>query len=261
MKLSNALGVLTDLRLAISFALLPTLKDVFRNPILLLRPQTLSRAFMANLWEAIGDGVDQNGRDVKIDLITPNAYGSVLDIGAGHGHSIQYVDRTRVSRYIALEPNVLMHERIRAKANEAGFHESDGTLIILSCGAEDTHSILSSISQQQHQEDHPVDTIISVLTLCTIPEPQRTISKLIRDILKPGGQLLSYEHVLSSRPDVAWWQRFWAPFWACVFDGCRMDRPSNVWIREIDWKEWKVWSKPGEEEENLFGHSIGKFIK
>jgi len=182
---------------------------------------------------------------------------------AGHGHSIQYLDRTKVSRYIALEPNVLMHKRIRAKANEAGFHESDGTLIILSSGAEDTQSILSSISQD------PVDIILSVLTLCTVPDPQRTISTLVRDVLKPGGQLLYYEHVLSSRPDVAWWQRFWAPIWSCVFDGCRMDRPSNIWIRDLNidggdddvWKEWKAWRKPGEDEENLFCHSVGRFVK
>jgi hypothetical protein len=158
-----------------------------------------------------------------------------------------------------------MHDHIRAKANEAGFHESDSTLIILSFGAEDTQSILSSLSQLDQQ---PVDTIISVLTLCTIPDPQRTISRLIRDLLKPAGQLLYFEHVLSSRPDVAWWQRFWAPVWACAFDGCRMDRPSDVWIRDLKigssgdvWMEWKIWDYPGEDEENLFHHSLGKFVK
>jgi len=83
MKLSNGLSLLIDLRFAITVALLPTLKDVFRNPTLLLRPQTLSRVFMANLWVVFGDGTDLNAREVKNDLITPNAYGSVLDIGAG----------------------------------------------------------------------------------------------------------------------------------------------------------------------------------
>ena len=82
-------------------------------------------------------------------------------------------DRAPVTRYIALEPNILMHNQIRAKANEAGFHESDNTLIILSFGAEETQSILSSISQQE-LEPVRVDNILSVLTLCTIPDPQRT---------------------------------------------------------------------------------------
>ena len=198
---------------------------------------------------------------------------------AGFGLSIQYFDRTRVTRYIALEPNILMHNHIRAKANEAGFHESDGTLIILSFGAEDTQSILSSLSSQLGQEPAAVDTILSVLTLCSIPDPQRTISKLIRDVLRSGGQLLYFEHVLNTaRPDVAWWQRFWAPVWACVFDGCRMDRPSDIWIRDLKigggdegsdttttttttWKEWKIYDFPDEDEEHLFCHRSGKFVK
>lgn len=173
-----------------------------------------------------------------------------------------------MSRYIALEPNVFMHKNMRAKANEAGFYESDGTLIILSFGAEDTHSILLSLSQ----ESVTIDTMISVLTFCTIPNPQRTISNLVRDVLKPGGQLLYYEHVLSSRPDIAWWQRFWAPIWACLFDGCRLDRPSDIWIRDLKiggsssegsdvWGEWTTWGRADEDEETLFGHSVGKFVK
>ena len=191
----------------------------------------------------------------------------MIDEMTGHGHSIQYFDRAQVTRYIALEPNVLMHQHIKAKANEAGFHESDGTLIILSFGAEDTHSILSSVNLDSVEP--PVDTIISILTLCTVPDPQHTLSKLVRDILKPGGQLLYFEHVLSSRPDVAWWQRFWAPVWACVFDGCRMDRPTHIWIRDLKvsdkgsdvWKEWEAWDKPGEDEESLLCHCVGRYVK
>lgn len=83
MKLSNALSLLTDLRLAITIAILPTLRDVFRNPALLIRPQALSRVFMAHLWVVYGDGSDSRSRDIKHHLINPNAYGSVLDVGAG----------------------------------------------------------------------------------------------------------------------------------------------------------------------------------
>jgi hypothetical protein len=189
----------------------------------------------------------------------------------GHGHSVAYLNRARVSRYIALEPNVLMHEQIRAIANAAGYHESAGTLVILSCGAEDTNSILASLSLASPPgQPQLIDTMISVLTLCSIPAPQKTVSNLVRDILKPGGQFLLYEHVLSKREDVAWWQRFWAPVWAIAFDGCRMDRPSDVWVSELAvdgngrgsaWRESRVWGKEGEDEENLFLHSVGRFVK
>ncbi|KIM43895.1 hypothetical protein M413DRAFT_442966 [Hebeloma cylindrosporum] len=272
MKLSNALSLLTDLRIGISIAIIPTLKAILWNPTLLFRPRALSRIFMANLWMTFGPGVDSSAKAVKEGLITPNAYGIVLDIGAGHGHSVLYLNRARVSRYIALEPNVLMHEHIRANANAAGYHESAGTLVILSCGAEDTKSILNSLSliAPTHTSGQPqlVDTIISILTLCTIPEPQKTLTNLVRDVLKNGGQFLVYEHVLSKREDVAWWQRFWAPIWAIAFDGCRMDRPSDVWVEELTldgkasaWRESKTWLKDDDHEENLFFHSVGRFVK
>ncbi|CAA7266691.1 unnamed protein product [Cyclocybe aegerita] len=277
MKLANAFSLLSDLRIAIQVAIIPTLTSIFQNPGLVFRPYQLSRVFMAHVWAVFGDGVDTGGKEVKEGLITPNAYGVVLDIGAGHGHTVRYLDRARVTHYVALEPNELMHEHIRAQANAAGYHESDGTLVILSCGAEDATSILSALSQALPSTNAqalgpPVDTMISILTLCTIPEPQRTLTNLVRDVLKPEGQFLVYEHVLSPREDVAWWQRFWAPLWARAFDGCRMDRPSDVWVKELQldvgdgtvesaWRESDAWGKEGEDEENLFWHVVGRFIK
>jgi hypothetical protein len=83
MKLTNALSLLSDLRLAITIAIFPTLSDVFHNPTLLVRPQALSRVFMAHLWAVYGEGSDSRSKDIKNHLIKPNAYGSVLDVGAG----------------------------------------------------------------------------------------------------------------------------------------------------------------------------------
>jgi len=204
-----------------------------------------------------------------------------------------------------------MHKQLRKNANSAGFHESDGSLLILSCGAEETDTILEHLdvlsrrprsqspiakpftkeeplrarntTQSARRPSSPpnpnfapqVDTIISVLTLCTIPSthgntPESAIASLVQRVLKPGGQLLYYEHTLHpTRSDVAFWQRKWAPVWACFFDGCRMDRASDVWVKEIQseegqetiWREAKVWDKPGEEEETLFRHSVGRYVK
>ena len=38
---------------------------------------------MAHIWLVFGDGADMRSRDIKYQLINPNAYGSVLDVGAG----------------------------------------------------------------------------------------------------------------------------------------------------------------------------------
>jgi hypothetical protein len=159
-----------------------------------------------------------------------------------------------------------MHPNIRAVANAAGFDESSGTLVILSCGAEDTSCISSGLCGELHS----VDTLISILTFCCVPSPWRSLRSLVELHLKHSGQFLFYEHVLSPRADVAWWQKFWTPIWKTAFDGCRLDRPTHLWVEEMGidsgkgdgmWKEGGVWGKPGEPEEHLFWHRIGRYVK
>ncbi|KAI8976413.1 S-adenosyl-L-methionine-dependent methyltransferase [Trametes punicea] len=257
MKLSAAFSLLTDLRLAVQAACVPTLSAIFQSPSLLLHPSQISRVFMSHVWKVFGDGVDLNARPVKQSLIPGNAYGVVLDIGAGHGHTLFYLDPSKVTKYVALEPNKLMHAEIRTLAATKGFTEASGSLLILPYGAEEVSLITSALGGPR-----TVDTLISILTLCSIPEPERTLAALVDDVLKPGGTLLFYEHVLSHRPDVAWWQRFWTPLWRRAFDGCRLDRPTHVWIANLDqWAEREVMGKEGEEEEHLFWHRAGRFVK
>ena len=176
---------------------------------------------------------------------------------SGHGHTVKYLDRAKITKYVALEPNVHMHSEIRLAANAGGYNEVDDTLVILSCGAEDTTSILATLGGYQ-----PVDTIVSVLTLCSIPEPQQTINALATDVLKPGGELLFFEHVRNDLSHIERWQRFWTPLWSKAFDGCRLDRPSHVWVREVGgWAHEEVWGVDGESEESLFLHRCGRFVK
>ncbi|KAI0694056.1 hypothetical protein BC835DRAFT_1035614, partial [Cytidiella melzeri] len=54
--------------------------------------------------------VDENCREVKTSLITPHACGVVLDVGAA-----------KVTKYVALEPNIHMNSKIRKVADAAGF--------------------------------------------------------------------------------------------------------------------------------------------
>jgi hypothetical protein len=177
---------------------------------------------------------------------------------------MKYLDKTKVTKYVALEPNANMHDQIRLTASKEGYSEVDRTLLILPYGIENTSSILSAL------HNHRVDTIISVLVLCSVPDPQRSISKLVLDTLKSGGVFLYFEHVLSSSRDVAWWQRLWAPVWSFWFDGCRLDRPSHLYVDKVRgqdgesiWKERELGEIEGEAEAalHLFEHRIGRYVK
>lgn len=256
-RLLQRFSLLVDLSYAFKVAFLPTIKRIFHEPSLLLHPRTLSYIFMSHVWSFFGPCVDENSAAEKAKVITPYAQGVVLDVGAGHGHNIKYLDRARVTKYVALEPNVLMHPNIRRTADAAGLNEADGNLVILACGAEDTTSIMTPLGGYQ-----PVDTVVSTLTLCSVPEPQRTIKSLVSDVLKPGGELLFFEHVQNSRPHIARWQQFWSPLWSRTFGGCRLDRPTHVWVQEVGgWEKEEVWASDGESEEHLFLHRSGRFVK
>ncbi|KAJ7066754.1 hypothetical protein C8F01DRAFT_1124433 [Mycena amicta] len=266
MKLSASWGLIPDLCLAIYVATLPTLGAIFRQPSLLLSPASISRIFMAAVWTAFAGPTDEGARPTKIGLIK-HARGTLLDIGAGLGHSIQYLDRANVTAYVALEPNTLMHDALRKRANSHGFREEDGTLLILRCGAEDTATIQANLAGAGLK----VDTMLSIMTICSLPSPQETLAGLVNGILVPGGgQLLFYEHVLSPIADVAWWQRFWTrnPMWRLAFDGCHLDRPTHLWVDGMQdgegqsvWAERELWGKEGEPSEHLFWHQVGRFVK
>ncbi|KAG8215774.1 hypothetical protein J3R82DRAFT_7677 [Butyriboletus roseoflavus] len=257
MSILKRFSLLGDLYFALQLAFWPTLWRIWTTPSLLLHPTAIPRVFMSHVWTAFGAGIDGNNVQLKTSLITQNAYGVVLDLGAGHGHTAKYLDTARVTKYVALEPNLLMHDEIKRAADAAGFNEAAGTFLLLACGAEDTTTILTSLGGYQ-----PVDTLVSVLTLCSVDEPQETIKSLATEVLKPGGQMLFFEHVRNPLGHIAWWQAFWSPLWALAFDGCKLDRPTHMWIQQVGgWANEEVVGVDDEDEDHLFWHRIGKFVK
>lgn len=83
MKFWAIIRFLNELKNFTLAGLSPTLKDVFITPSILLRPKALSRLLLSHIWELYGPGMDAGMRTIKENLITPNARGFVLDVGAG----------------------------------------------------------------------------------------------------------------------------------------------------------------------------------
>ncbi|KAF9077577.1 S-adenosyl-L-methionine-dependent methyltransferase [Rhodocollybia butyracea] len=282
MKLLTALGPLTPLKDALKYAFRPFINEVwiqildrlhFRSPSELRRWELssireLKRTFFAHLWRAFGPGSDQNSQQLKRELLSP-AQGLVLDVGAGLGHSTQYLSREKVSRYIAVEPNFHMHAVLREAANKAGYFEADGSFVLLSCPAEDMQTILEA-SRLTESDEGAVDSIVFILTLCSIPQAEKIATRLVRDVLRPGGTLFIFEHVRHRRADVAWWQWLWSPLWSVFFDGCRLDCATDRWLEEMKdidgsgremgmWKEKTI--QADAEEEHILTHVHGTFVK
>jgi len=269
MKFSNIISLANEVWWCIMTSFRPTLFAIIESPSLLRSPKRISGMSFYNVWKIWGDGANEMSKDLKVALITPHAHGVVLDIGAGMGHTVQFLRKDKVNKYVALEPNALMHPHIRRKAEEAGYTEEDGTFMILSCGAEAHELISYSLGG-----DHKVDTIVSILSFCSVPQSETAIERLVNRVLKPGGELLFREHVAHKRSDVRFWQSVWTPIWTTFFDGCKLNRPTDVYIQRLPyWQPFPevdanggrtgIWEEESDTtaDETLFFHKVGRFVK
>ena len=135
--------------------------------------------------------------------------GTVVEIGPGTGSNLRYLPAG--SRWIGIEPNRHMHDTLRSRAKEAGI-ESE----IHTAGADGIEV-----------QDAIADVVVSTLVLCSVPDPERTLSE-VRRVLRPGGRFLFIEHVAAERgTGLRFLQRIIRPAWYLFGDGCRTDRETG----------------------------------
>lgn len=95
--------------------------------------------------------------------------------------------RRRVTRVYGVEPNTDIHGELRQRVRDAGL---EGVYEVVPVGIED-------LERSGKVQKGSVDCIVTVLCLCTIPDPKYNIRELY-DYLKPGGRWYVYEHVRCS---------------------------------------------------------------
>jgi SAM-dependent methyltransferase len=138
--------------------------------------------------------------------VVPLATGVVVDMGFGSGTNLPYLDATKVTRVIAVEPSQAMLDHARpARRQDIAVEE-------VVAGAEATGL-----------PDGIADTVLITFALCTIPDPQAALNEA-RRLLKPGGKLIFCEHGLAPDAKVAAFQRRIEPLWRPIAGGCHLTR-------------------------------------
>jgi ubiquinone/menaquinone biosynthesis C-methylase UbiE len=134
-------------------------------------------------------------------------------VGAGNGMNFQHYPET-VSEVVAVEPEPYL----RARASEAA--EKVGVPITVGDGVAD-HLPL---------DDASVDAGVASLVLCSVPDQPRALAEL-RRVIKPGGELRFYEHVVARKPGFARFQRLLdRTFWPYAGGGCHCSRDTGAAI-------------------------------
>ena len=139
---------------------------------------------MHSLGPMFADGDEETA----VPALVSQASGTVLELGPGIGSQLPRYDKSKITKIYGVEPNVDLHARLREKVKTSGLID---VYEIVPCGVEDVvelkeHGIVLGT----------IDTILSVQVLCSAPDPNEMLRRLYA-LLKPGGQLIVYEHVKS----------------------------------------------------------------
>ncbi|KAK8042200.1 S-adenosyl-L-methionine-dependent methyltransferase [Apiospora rasikravindrae] len=164
--------------------------------------------------------------------------------------------RKPITRVYGVEPNRDQHAALRRNIKAAGL---EGVYEIVPVGIE---HLDDPTRWDGRVEKGSVDCIVSVLCLCSIPEPRENLRELY-GYLKKGGRWYVYEHV---RRDEGWgmraYQAFVNLFWPHFLGGCQLCRPTEQWLREAGpWEKIDVGHPQDEEWHHTLPHILGVFTK
>jgi SAM-dependent methyltransferase len=160
--------------------------------------------------------VDKLGRVKPVrrlrDEVVQGLRGEVVEIGFGSGLNLSYLP-AEVDKVLAVEPSEVARRlatpRIAASSAPVELVGLDGEDLPI--------------------ETESVDSALSTLTLCTIPDVSRALAEVHR-VLRPGGLFHFFEHGLSPKPRVARWQHRLTPLQRRICGGCHFDRPIDTLI-------------------------------
>jgi ubiquinone/menaquinone biosynthesis C-methylase UbiE len=142
----------------------------------------------------------------------------VLEVGAGNGLNFSRYPDT-VTEVLAVEPE----DHLRAKAEQAAQVASIPITVV------------DGLANRLPAEDASYDAVVASLVLCSVPDQAEALAEA-RRVLRPGGELRFYEHVLSERPALARLQNAVAWLWPWVGGGCHPNRDTVGAIRRAGLK-------------------------
>ena len=146
---------------------------------------TLRTRFFALTYDRQMAGTEKAGLRAFREALLAGAKGHVIEIGGGTGANLPCYGPAVESLTIT-EPELPMLRRL-----ERTVREHRPAAKVLRAPAEDLPF-----------DDHTFDVAVSTLVLCGADDQPRALREL-RRVLRPGGQLLFFEHVRSDDPGTA----------------------------------------------------------
>jgi ubiquinone/menaquinone biosynthesis C-methylase UbiE len=140
--------------------------------------------------------------------------GRVIEVGAGSGIHFRHYPPS-VTEVLAVEPE----PNLRAMARDAA---RDAPVPV---------RVVEGLADALPAADGELDAGVAAGVLCSVPEPVAALAELAR-VIRPGGELRFFEHVVSTRPRAALMQRAVdaSGVWARAMGGCHVARDTQAAI-------------------------------
>lgn len=144
----------------------------------------------------------------------------IVEIGMGSFPNALYYNKMAGLDIVGVDPNDQMAKYARESAESANIASTNSLRIV------------HGVSEAMPLTDASADAVVCTLTLCSVLDPVKSVAE-IRRVLKPGGMMLFWEHVLSETdPSFAGKQIAMTPFQVRMADGCHLDRRTGEVLRE-----------------------------
>ncbi len=160
----------------------------------------------ARVYQRIGASMEAAGVAEHRTRLLAGLVGRVVEVGAGNGLNFSHYPNT-VSEVIAVEPE----SYLRARAELAALN------------APITVRVVDSDAEHLPLEDGSIDAAVTSLVLCSVANQADALREIQR-VLRPGGELRFYEHVLATNSRLARFQSLADPIWTRFAGGCRLTR-------------------------------------
>ena len=167
----------------------------------------------ARIYMRMKSGDRDQAEDEHRRTLLAGLAGDVIEVGSGHGLNFPlYPDA--VEKVLAVEPEALLREAAGKEAAAAPVEVE----------------VVDGVAGALPAPDSSQDAAIASLVLCSVSDQDRALREL-RRVLRPGGELRFYEHVVAHKRVPAALQRFAdATFWPRVAGGCHMARDTRTAI-------------------------------
>jgi ubiquinone/menaquinone biosynthesis C-methylase UbiE len=161
----------------------------------------------ARVYARLTLGAESAGQAEHRRELLAGLSGRVIEVGAGNGMNFPHYPAT-VDEVVAPEPEPYLRQLAERAAAEAPVPVR----------------VVDGVADGLPGRDGEFDAGVASLVLCTVSDPATALGEL-RRVIRPGGELRFYEHVLSDRPGMARFQRAaGATVWPLLAGGCHPDR-------------------------------------